>query len=146
MNKALKTVLTALLIAGCGIVLAAIYWLFYVGLTYLLEATLYQGNPQDMRQDYLRNIAALIVGILTILLMRTRLHQTFKAIFLLSGLSMVMIALVLRFYMIMWVAVLVVILLSAIVLWMIIRNKKPWIYTYALMISVVLSLFYAWPI
>lgn len=145
MNQTLKLVLTAGLITGCGIVLVAIYGAIYAGLSLLLEGTLFHENPQALRQDILRNSCALVVGLLTVFLMKTRLHDIIKAILLLSGLTVFLMALVLHFYRTMWLAVILVVLVSGIIIWIITKKRKPWFYHYAVGISIVVALLYAWP-
>jgi hypothetical protein len=123
----------------------AIYWSGYVGLTYLLEATLFRENPQALRQDILRNSCALVMGLLTILLMKTRVHDIVKAILLLSGLTVFLMALVLHFYRMMWLAVILVALVSGIIIGIIIKSRKPWFYHFAIGMAIVVALLYAWP-
>lgn len=144
-NRVLKVSQTALQIAGLGIVLVALYWSLYVGMTYLLERLLSQGDPQFIRQDLLRNSLALVVSVITILLMRTTLRDTVKATLLLAGLTVFLMALVLCFYQMMGLAVGLVILVSGIIILVINKQKKPWFYNYAVGVAILVALLYAWP-
>lgn len=64
---------------------------------------------------------------------------------LLAGLAAFLTALVLLLYMIMWLAVSLVVLVSAIVIWILIKKRKSWIYFYAVGLGVLIALLYAWP-
>lgn len=145
MNQRIKIVLKALMIAGCGLFLVALYWLIYVGLTLLLEELIAQGDPQVIRQDVLRNSSALVVGVMTIELMRTRLHDIIKAIIVLAGLTVFLMALVLHFYQIMGIAIVLTVIVCGIIILMIIKQRKPWFYYYAVVLAVIISYLYAWP-
>jgi len=114
-------------------------------LTILLESTINQENPQDLPQDVLRNISTLVACLLALFLLTTKLHEILKSIILLAGVAVFMIALILYLNTNMWLAVTLVVLISGVIIWIIYRRGKPWIYYFALGISVILALIYAWP-
>ena len=124
LNRTLKICIKAFLTLIGGIFLFVLFWFAYLGVTILLETTIYHDNPQELGQDTLRSILALLVGVLTLLLMRTKLNETIKGMLLLAGLAAFLTALVLLLYMIMWLAVSLVVLVSAIVIWILIKNAN----------------------
>lgn len=145
MNRTLNILIKAILILMGGVMIVALFWLAYLGVTLLLETTLFQDNPQELPQDTLRYISALLAVILILILLRTKLHETIKGMLLLAGIAVFIMALVLRFYQIMWLAVILVVLVSGAIIWIFIRKQKSWIYYYALGIGVIIGLLYAWP-
>jgi hypothetical protein len=145
MNQTLKMFIRALLILIGGIIMVALFWLTYFGLTLLLEATLFRDNPQDLPQDILRNISALLAVVLIFILLSTKLHETIKGMLLLAGIAVFIMALVLRFYMIMWLAIILVAFGSGIIILIFIKKHKSWLYYYALGLGVIIGLLYAWP-
>lgn len=145
MNRTLNILIKATLILMGGVIIVALFWLAYLGVTLLLETTLFQDNPQELPQDTLRNISALLAVILILILLKTKLHETIKGMLLLAGIAVLIMALVLRFYLIMWLAVILVVSVSGAIIWIFIRKHKSWIYYYALGIGVIVGLLYAWP-
>jgi len=128
-----------------GIVVLSLFWFAYLGITILLEATIFHENPQDLPQGSLRNLLVLLVCVLIIFLMNTKLYDTIKGMLLLSGISVFIIAIVLHFYTIIWLAVILTVLLSGIIIWILIKKHKPWFYYLALGMGVFIALLYAWP-
>lgn len=128
MGKQLKRTWINILKAGAillgGIVALALFWLAYLGFTPLLEATIFHENPQDLPQDSLRNILVLLVCVLAIVLMNTKLYEIIKGMLLLSGISVFTIALALHFYTIIWLAIILVALLSGIIVWIFIKKRN----------------------
>ncbi len=146
MNKVLQIFIKALIILVGGLTLVALFWLIYLGLTLLLESTIYQENPQDLPQDHLRSISTLLASILTLVLLTSKLHEILKSIILLAGVAVFMIALILYLNTNMWLALTLVVLISGIIIWIINRRGKTWIYYFALGVGVIIALIYAWPI
>jgi hypothetical protein len=145
MNQKWKIFINAIVVLLGGTVLFALFWFAYVGVTLLMETTIFQDNPQELPQDTLRNVSALLAGVLCLALMRTRLHDIIKGMFLLAGVAVIMIALVLRFYLMIWIAVILAVLISGIIIWILFEKRKSWIYYYSVAIGVIIAILYAWP-
>lgn len=144
-KRTLKILFQAAIILAAGLFLVALYWLAYLGITVLLETTIFLNNPQELRQDAVRNISALLVSVMTLIFMRLKLHETVKATLLLAGLAVFFIALILHLYMVIWLGLILVALVSGVVIWIIIKMRKSWIYYYAVGTGVLIALLYAWP-
>ena len=140
----IKILKAAAILLG-GVTLFALFWFSYLGLTILFETKIFHGNPQDFPQDMLRNISALVVCALIIILMSTKLHEIVKGMLLLSGIAIFIIVVVLRFYTIIWLAILLVALACGLIIWILINKRTSWFYYLALAIVVFLGLLYAWP-
>ncbi|GEM_PF-4791784 len=68
-----------------------------------------------------------------------------KGMLLLSGIAIFIIVVVLRFYTIIWLAILLVALACGLIIWILTNKRTSWFYYLALGVGVFLGLLYAWP-
>jgi hypothetical protein len=138
-------VLPILVVLLGGILLVAFSWLVYLGITLAVEALFYAENPTDLPQDALRNLSALSFCLLYLLFLNAKTSDLVKSTVLVGPLSMVLIALILRNYMQIGIVLITLFIVIAVVVLILIRQKKPWIYFVATGYSLLLAVLYAWP-
>ncbi len=145
-NKSLVSILLPIIvIVFGGVLLVALGWLAYAGISAIIESLFYQNAPQSMPQGTVRNISVLLFCMVILALLQTKIHNLVKAMLLVGPLTMVIIATTLQFYTNVWIFIgfiLVEIIVSGFLIY---RLKKPWFFYVSLVFSTVLGLLYAWP-
>ena len=135
---------TFLIMLG-GLLIVAIAWLLYLGIYLFIEQYIYQGDNTLVRADMIRNSSTLILCIVAFLVSRTKTKEIIKAIFFVGALTTVVIAVMLRFYVQPWKAVMIIGIIAILLVIMNFYFKKPWFYYLVIIYSITLGLLYAWP-
>jgi len=145
-NRFFHSILSpALMILVGGFLSVAIFWLLYVGIYLSIEALFYANDPQSVPADQMRTVCAVALCLLYLGIFRVRWNETLKATLFVAPMTTLLISVVLGLYTRPIIAVIVFFALVGASVFLFFRFKKPWIYYYALVISIVIALLYAWP-
>jgi len=137
--------LPILVILTGGILLVAISWLVYLGITLAVEALFYAENPTALPQDTIRILSTLLLCLLYFFFLKFKTPELVKATLLVGPLSTVLITLILRNYLRIDLVLISLFVVSAVVVLILIRQKKAWFYFVATGYSLLLAVLYAWP-
>lgn len=128
-----------------GLFLLGLTYLSYFAVTLAVEALIYSTNPQAMPMDLVRRGFALFIIFVYVLIDRLRWSSPIKATLMIAPLSMALITVVLQYYQNMILALSLCAVLVGILTFVFWKQKRAWIYFYAIAFSVVMALFYGWP-
>lgn len=137
--------LPVLVIPVGGLIMIVLTILIYMGLYLLLESLLSANNPQGFSPNPLRKWSTIALVGLYLLLLRTRLPDLLKAIFLTGPLAAFIITTGHGLYSQPVVSIISMLLVAAACGILLYLYKKPWIYYYAAALATVVGLVYAWP-
>ncbi|HAM63069.1 MAG TPA: hypothetical protein DCP62_05290 [Erysipelotrichaceae bacterium] len=122
----------------------ALTYIGYVALYFFIEANFIK-NPQHFQMDKFRSSYMMFMILIYFLIDRSKIHDLFKAAALVSPLSMVLVVVVLRFYdRIPYAYLGIAFVLAGLLAWLIL-SKKPWYYYLSALITLGVSIAYAWP-
>jgi asparagine N-glycosylation enzyme membrane subunit Stt3 len=130
--------------AGGIFVLAATY-MGYFAIFMFVETVFFSDNIGNTPAEAIRISYSVFLLLMYFALLRTDAPELLKAILIVAPLTMLMVAAILGLYL---KPLLSVLAASAIVVLFILlmrRSRKPWIYYFAIAISVLFSMAYAWP-
>jgi hypothetical protein len=141
-----RSVLLPLIVIPVGgvLVLAVCFFLYY-GVYLFIENVAFLNDPSAMPAGTVRNFYALALVVLLPVLMRTRLPDLLKAIILFGPLATLIIAGILRFYQIPALAIAITVAIAACSVFLVYRYRKPWFFYYAIALTVLAGIAYAWP-
>lgn len=128
-----------------GLLVLALSYVGYFAVFMFIETMFFANDPQAIPAGIIRNSYAAALLAIYLLLLRTKLSDLILAILLVGPLAMLIISVILRFYETLAVAVALSAAIALICLYLIYRAKKPWFYYYAVAVSVIAALAYAWP-
>ena len=135
-----------LIILGVGgPLIIALMWFLYLGVYLLIESLFYATDPLRVPVDMIRQGTAIGLTFIGYLVMRSKATALFKALLIMSPISMVVVTLIFRVSMNPWAVVLTVVALSGLLLTAIKRSKLPWFYYVSVGLSILISTLYAWP-
>lgn len=140
-----KALLPLLVVPAGGLLVLGALYVGYVGVFMFFETVVYGANPNLMPVGMIRNGYALSLLLILVFLLATRLPEIIKAIFLLGALGVAMIAMILRFYMNLPIAIIAVALLAVTAGGIMIFRKGPWYDYYAIGLAAAAAVYYAWP-
>ena len=92
-----------------------------------------------------RRVFALLLLILYLVLFRTKISDLVKATLLVGPLGFLTTTTILTFYQKPMLAVVAIVVIAAASTFLLHRIKKPWLYYYAVAITVLVSVLLAWP-
>lgn len=145
-KDSVKSILLPLILIPAGGVLVLILcFLLYYGFILAMESTVFAGNPQSVPMDKLRIIFTVLLLAAGVLVQVTKFPDLLKAILLIGPAGTLMITVFLTFYQRLPTAYVVLSVILAILLFLIYRYKKPWFYTYALLLAALAAIFYGYP-
>lgn len=128
-----------------GIVTLGLCYALYYGVFMLAESTLYRDNPMSVNAGAIRNSYAIILMVIYLVSLRWKYNETLKATIGVGPMALVLIALTLALYQQPAIAAISIIVVAACYVLVAYRNKKSWVYYYAIGLSVAAAVFYAWP-
>ena len=144
--KPLKTVVVPVLcITLFGVLMLAASFMLYYGFYLFVERFFYAGQTQNVRTDLLRRLFAVLYGCLYLLLHRINKWELAKATLMVGPLGTIVVTIVLSYYTRMHLALLYSGIFLALVIAFLYLFKKPWYYYYAIVVTLVPALWYAWP-
>ena len=141
-----KSILLPLVIVPAGglLILAAGY-LLYFGVVMLVESAFYADDPTAVPMDVIRQAFAAFSLVLYVPLLRVKAPDLLKAAVLVGPLTMLIITMILRFYQNLALAGFITAAIAGLCLFLLYQFKKPWFYFYAVGVSALAGIFYAWP-
>jgi len=145
MPKKMHNGLIVLGVSVGGLFLLGLTYLSYFAVTLAIEALIYSTNPQAVPMDLVRRGFALFIVLVYVLIDRLRWSSPIKATLMIAPLSMALITVVLQYYQNMILALSLCAVLVGILTFVFWKQKRAWIYFYAIAFSVVMALFYGWP-
>lgn len=128
-----------------GLLMMGLTWLLYALIYNLLESLFYPDNPLAFPAGLVRQVYALVMVLLYLVLLRTRLSDLFKAILITGPLSTVIIMVGFVFYEKPFISIASMIVVAAVCGVLLYQFKKPWLYYYAGVIAALVAIAYAWP-
>jgi len=134
-----------LIIPFGGLISLGIIYMLYFGVYMLIETTMYPNNSLDVPAGLIRNTFALVIFLIYLLFLRTRWSEPLKAAIGVGPVALVLIAVGLALYLKPILSMVAVLIIAASYATFLYRNKRPWFYYYAVALSVLAAIFYAWP-
>ena len=128
-----------------GLLTLGICYLLYLGLYMFVETLFYAANPMLVPAGIIRNSFTAALLLLYLLILRTKIPDLLKAILLIGPVAMLLIALTLALYETLVLVIAGIVAVTACGVFLIYHYKKPWFYYYAIAVSAVAAIFYAWP-
>lgn len=144
-EKTHSAILPLLIIPFGGLVSLGILYLLYFGVYMFVETNIYHGDTFAVPAGLIRNTFAVIIFLIYLLILRTKWNEPIKAAIGVGPVALILIAVGLALYLKPALAVAAVLILAACYAALLYRNKKPWFYYYAVALSVLAAIFYAWP-
>jgi hypothetical protein len=146
MKKNYRNPIWILIILGLGgLAIIALTWLFYLGVYLTIETLFYAENPLEVPVSQIRLGTAIVLSMAGYLVMRSKMTALFKALLIMSPISIVLVTLIFRIYtnpIALWITVIgyTGALIAGIRL-----AKLPWYFYVSVVFSVLVSTIYAWP-
>lgn len=128
-----------------GLIMIALTLAIYLGLYLLLESLFYSKNPLGLPAGILRIGCTIALVVLYLVLLRTRLPDMLKAIFLAGPLAAAIITTGHALSARPTVSIIAMFGVAAACGILLYVSKKPWIYYYAAALTTAVGLVYAWP-
>lgn len=137
--------LPLILIPAGGLLVLVLCFLLYYGFVLAMESAVFAGDPQRVPMDKLRIIFTVTLAAAGVLVLVTKLPDLLKAILLMGPAGTLMITVFLTFYQRLPTAYVILSVILAALLFLIYRYKKPWLYTYALLLATLAAIVYGYP-
>ena len=120
-------------------------YLFYLFIYNFVEFQFFPTNPTSVPANMMRRPYALVLLVLYLVLLRTKISDILKSIILVGPMGFFYTTTILTFYEKPAWAIAVTGVIAAVSILLLYRNKNPWIYYYAIAITVLASIALAWP-
>ena len=144
-NKLKSTLLPLVIIPFGGLLALGVCYLFYLLLYNFVEIQFFRTNPTSVPADFMRRTYALILIVLYLVLLRTKISDIIKATILAGPMGIFFTTLILTFYEKPLGAIAATVAFVAVSAYLLKKYKKPWVYYYAIAITVLVSIALAWP-
>ena len=128
-----------------GLLTLGICYLLYLFIYNFVEFLFFSSNPTSVPADTLRRAYALALLILYLAVLRTKISDIIKATTLVGPLGIFVTTTILAFYEKPALAMAVTLVIVAVSTFLLYRDKKPWVYYYAIATTVLASIALAWP-
>lgn len=127
-----------------GVLILALTYIGYVALYFFIEANFIK-DPRLFQMGMFRSSYMMVMILIYFVIERSKANDLLKAAALVSPLSMVLVVVVLRFYDRLPYAYLgIAVVLAGLLTWLIV-SKKSWYYYLSSLITLAVSIAYAWP-
>ncbi len=127
-----------------GVLILALTYIGYVALYFFIEANFIR-DPRLFQMGMFRSSYMMVMILIYFVIERSKANDLLKAAALVSPLSMVLVVVVLRFYDRLPYAYLgIAVVLAGLLTWLIV-SKKSWYYYLSSLITLTVSIAYAWP-
>jgi hypothetical protein len=130
--------------AGGIFVLAATY-MGYFAIYMFVETVFFSDNIGNTPAEAIRISYSVFLLLMYFALIRSDAPELLKAILIVAPLTMLMVAAILGLYLKPLLSVLAASAIVVVFILLMRRSRKPWIYYFAIAISVLFSMAYAWP-
>ena len=145
-KESVKSILLPLiLIPAGGILVLILCYLLYYGFVLSMESFIFTGDPQRVPVGNLRVIFTAILLAAGVVVLCTKWPDLLKVILLTGPVGTLLITVILTFYQQLPTAYVLIAVILAGLLFPILRYKKPWLYTYALLLATLAAIFYGYP-
>lgn len=144
-KKILSYLIPAIIILAGGVILSLAAWLAYYGIVSVVEAVFFPLDPMFVPMTLLRFLSALGLSVATFFIVRSKAHEYVKTIFVMGAVCMIVIATVISLYETLAIALGIIAVIYAVVIYFFIRFKKTWYYYLAIVYAIILGLAYSWP-
>jgi len=145
-KESVKSILLPLiLIPAGGILVLILCFLLYYGFILSMESFIFTGDPQRVPVGNLRVIFTVILLAAGVVILCTKWPDLIKAILLMGPAGTLLITVILTFYQRLPTACVILAVILACFLFLIYKYKKPWLYTYALLLAALAAIFYGYP-
>lgn len=145
-NERFRSTFLPLLIITIGRLLAlGICYLLFLLINNLMDSLIFSTNPQSAPVFIIRRVYAGVLLVLYLVLFRTKISDLVKATLLVGPLGFLTTTAILTFYQKPMLAVVAIVVIAAASTFLLHRIKKPWLYYYAVAITVLVSVLLAWP-
>lgn len=146
MTKAVRHPVWILIILGLGgLLIIALTWFFYLLVFQTIETLFYASDTLRVPVDLIRQGTAIGLTLVGYLVMRSKANALFKALIIMSPISMVLVTLLFRVYMNPTALILTIIGFTGVLVAAIKLTKLPWFFYVAVGLSILVSTIYAWP-
>lgn len=141
----ISNLIPVLVVLVGGTFFVALSWLAYYGIYMSVETLFYSADPTQTPTDSIRNASALALVIVYLAFTRLKSPELVKATVLVAPMTVILITIVLALYSKPIYAIPLFLAIVGGCVFVLYRSKKAWFFYYAVAISIVLSLLYAWP-
>ena len=146
MTKAYRHPVWILIILGLGgLLIIALTWFLYLVVYLTIESLFYATRPQHVPVDQIRQGTAIGLTLIAYWVMRSKINALFKALIIMSPISMVLVTLIFRVYMNPTALILTIMGFTGLLVAAIKLTKLPWFFYVAVGLSILISTIYAWP-
>jgi hypothetical protein len=146
MTKTYRHPVRILILLGVGGPLViALTWFLYLGVYLTIESLFYATRPQEVPVDQIRQGTAIGLTLIGYLMMRSKANALFKALIIMSPISMVVVTLLFRVIMNPTALILTLVGFTGVLIVAINLTKLPWFFYVAVGLSILISTIYAWP-
>lgn len=146
MTKAYRHPVWILIILGIGgPLIIALTWFFYLLVFQSIETLFYANDTLRVPVDLIRQGTAIGLTLIGYLVMRSKANAVFKALIIMSPISIVLVTLIFRVYMNPTALILTILGFTGVLVAAIKLTKLPWFFYVAVGLSILISTIYAWP-
>ncbi len=140
-----STLLPLIIIPVGGLLVLGTCYLFYLFTYNFVESRFFPTNPTLVPAGIMRRAYALVLLVLYLALLRTKISDIIKSTIFVGPMGIFFTTATLTFYEKPAWAIAVTVVIVAVSTLLLYRYKKPWIYYYAIAITVLASIALAWP-
>lgn len=140
-----STLLPLVIIPAGGLLVLGICYLFYLFTYNFVESRFFPTQPTLVPADIMRRTYALVLLVLYLALLRTKISDIIKSTVLVGPMGIFFTTAILIFYEKPDWAIAIIVIIVVVSALLLYRYKKPWIYYYAITITVLASIALAWP-
>jgi hypothetical protein len=140
-----STLLPLVIIPVGGLLVLGACYLFYLFIYNFVEFRFFPTNPTSVPAGIMRRAYALVLLVLYLALFRAKISDIIKSTILVGPMSIFVTTTILAFYEKPVGAIAATVVIVAVSTFLLYRYKKPWIYYYAIAITVPASIALAWP-
>jgi hypothetical protein len=140
-----STLLPLVIIPAGGLLILGTCYLFYLFIYNFVEFWFFPTNPTAVPADMIRRVYALALLIFYLALLRTKISDIIQSTVLVGPIGIFFTTTILAFYEKPVMAIAVTVVIVAVGIFLLYKYKKPWIYYYAFMTTLLTSIVLAWP-
>jgi len=140
-----STLLPLVIITIGGLLALGMCYLLFVLINNFFEFRLFSANPSEVPVFIIRRVLAQLLLVLYVVLFRTKISDIVKSTILVGPMGFFFSTAILTLYQKPVWAIVIIVLITAVSIFLLSRSKKPWFYYYAVAIALLVSIALAWP-
>jgi len=140
-----STLLPLVIITIGGLFALGMCYLLFVLINNFFEFRLFSANPSEVPVFIIRRVLAQLLLVLYVVLFRTKISDIVKSTILVGPMGFFFSTAILTLYQKPVWAIVIIVLITAVSIFLLSRSKKPWFYYYAVAIALLVSIALAWP-